>query len=379
MPHIHICLVSDHTIPNVLSISHFEPDEILFISTDSMERKNKVNDCIQALLFVNKDYRSKSKTIVVKEDSLLDCEQKLDDWIRNYENAEFSINITGGTKIMSIATYEFFKNYDAIIGYIPINKNDFIIVFPKNNHNIQSINLKLSVKSYLAACGVKIINDKKLSMQHEEAVQRAEISKWIVQNYEQLKSLLERFSEKLRQYRNERNGNTWQTTYVPQNEQEKELLNKVGFKHENDSYTKHLTQSEIIYLTGGWLEEFCYTELIKFQERGIDDVVMGIIAEKGNAQNEFDVMFTKDNALYTVECKSLEQNDDKKAEALYKIGALQKNFGLTVKSFFVSTSPHIIKNGELKNSIKYRAEQFKTKVIQPNEVVNFADIVIKEI
>jgi len=119
--------------------------------------------------------------------------------------------------------------------------------------------------------------------------------------------------------------------------------------------------------------------LLQFKGKGIDDIVLGISPEKQGLKNEFDIMFTKDNALYTVECKSLNQDNDPKAEALYKIAALQKKFGLRVESFYVSTSPHILKDGELKPSIKARAEQFKTTVILPQEVINIAKIVAEKL
>ena len=69
-------------------------------------------------------------------------------------------------------------------------------------------------------------------------------------------------------------------------------------------------------------------------------------------------MFTVDNALYSVECKSLDQQDDKRFfnGAFYKIGALQKEFGLRGKSFLVSTSPYIMKNDEIRASVRARAE-----------------------
>ncbi|MFQ3574773.1 MAG: hypothetical protein SNJ53_09110, partial [Thermodesulfovibrionales bacterium] len=83
--------------------------------------------------------------------------------------------------------------------------------------------------------------------------------------------------------------------------------------------------------------------------------------------------------FYTVECKSLDQNDDRKTEALHKIGTLQKNFGLRVGIFFVSTSPHILKNGKIGPSIQARAVQFKITVIPPNDVNKFADIVTQKL
>lgn len=86
-------------------------------------------------------------------------------------------------------------------------------------------------------------------------------------------------------------------------------------------------------------------------------------------------MFTRNNALYTVECKSGDQNEDRNTDALYKVAALQKEFGLRVGSFFVSTSPNILdKNGTVRASITARSEQYNTCVVPPDRVVDFGAI-----
>lgn len=376
MSHIHVCLVSEQTVPNIMGIWHFRPDDLLFVSTEKMESNKTVEHILQTLSYIGMDFKDRYQKIVVKEDSLLDCKKKLDEWIAGKESAEFTVNLTGGTKIMSIAAYEYFKDYGSSMGYIPIGRNDFITIFPKKTKNaIDQISLRLSVHAYLTAYGLKVINLKRLASNHAEALSRKKLSEWIIKNYHEVKPLLERFSEKLRKHRDDKDGYLLTTSYSPRTNQEIELLANIGFAKDKDGYTKQLSQSEIIYLTGGWLEELCYNELLQFKGSGIDDIVIGVIAEKQGNKNEFDVMFTKDNALYTIECKSLDQGDDPRAEALYKIAALQKEFGLRVESFFVSTSPHILKDGKLKPSIQARAEQFNTTVIKPSDVINLAQIV----
>ncbi|MCK5507705.1 MAG: hypothetical protein KAI50_04195 [Desulfobacterales bacterium] len=41
MKTILISLISDHTIPNILAMHHFMPDELLFISTTAMEKNGR--------------------------------------------------------------------------------------------------------------------------------------------------------------------------------------------------------------------------------------------------------------------------------------------------------------------------------------------------
>jgi hypothetical protein len=42
MKTILVSLVSDQTIPNILAIHHIKPDELLFITTKDMEKKQKI-------------------------------------------------------------------------------------------------------------------------------------------------------------------------------------------------------------------------------------------------------------------------------------------------------------------------------------------------
>ena len=376
MRSVHVVLVSDQTIPNILGIHHQKPDELLFITTTEMDKRMKIEamrECLSSVGFSWAD--EQVHRVSVQEDSILDTHRKLAEWIVGRESVEFTVNLTGGTKIMSIAAYEFFKEYGATMLYIPLHRNEFITPFPKRfGATATPLSLRLGVKEYLLGYGLKVTNEKSVCNAARDALSRKELSAWIVGNYSLLKPLLQRFSDKLREHRGNRDGFDCSTSHVLVNDCEQELMNRIGFIHNGNGYRKHLTKSEIAYLTGGWLEEYCYNAIAAMKGQGIDDVVTGVkIMNALKRDNEFDVMFTRDNALYTVECKSLDQNDDRKADALYKIAALQKDFGLRVKSFFVSTSPHILRDdGQLKPAIAARAEQFNTTVIPPDEVVCFA-------
>ena len=163
--------------------------------------------------------------------------------------------------------------------------------------------------------------------------------------------------------------------------EEKDLIKRLGFNISNNYMSKKFVRSEIRYLTGGWLEEFCFNEIATFLNNGIDDVVIGVILRNHEGtENEFDVMFTKDNSLYFVECKSLDQKYDKETEILYKIYALQQDFGLRIKSFLVSTSGHLIhSSGVLKTGLKKRAKQCNTEIIHPGEIIHFRDWISERI
>lgn len=372
MTNIHVCLVSEQTTPNILAIEAFRPDQILLVSTSLMETKGKSSHILDCLAAKGLNYYGQHHILEVSEDSMTDCHRKLGAWIEGREESEFIVNLTGGTKIMSIAAYAFFKDYNSRMIYIPLSRNEYIMIFPKGGApKPVPLPQRLSVAEYLKAYGLVALNAHHLEGMAEESRQRRELSCWIVAHFEKVKDLLEKLGKMLRPHRNEREF-LIKETLPDVTDEEKGLLCRMGFSINGSNVEKRLPKSEIQYLTGGWLEMYCFNEVLSYLGRGIDDAVIGIqIKNPKGAENEFDVMFTKGNALYTVECKSLDQQADKKTDALYKVGALQKDFGLRVGSFLVSTSPHILKNGQIRPSIAARADHLNTKVIPPHEVVNF--------
>ena len=286
------------------------------------------------------------------------------------------VNLTCGTKIMSIAAFEQFKDYGSKMFYIPIGHNEMVQIFPKRSTNqIIPLQQRLKVTDYLVAYGLTPQNRAKLADMEREALSRRDIAAWMVAEYPQLKNLLIWLGGALRTHRDDKKPFLLQGVFSDANETERELLQRMGFNLQGDQLEKELPKSDIQFLTGGWLEEYCFNEVHTLRGKGVDDVVIGIsIKNPKGTSNEFDVMFTRGNALYTVECKSLDQHEDQKTDALYKVAALQKDFGLRVRSFLVSTSPHIMKNGVIKPSLAARAEQFNTTVIAPDEVKNFGKL-----
>jgi len=375
MKKVLVSMVSDHSIPNVLLIHHVKPDQLLFISTPEMEKKGKVPSILQSLQLGHLDYSNTADVLVVDNDDIDNIQRELGRWIVGQEDAEFLVNITCGTKVMSIAAYDFFKDYGCSIGYMPIGQNNFLTIFPKKvGRQSEVIPTRLTVMEYLAAYGLRVKNEKRLSVYKREAEQRAGISRWIVLHYPEVENLLKWFSRNLREARDNKSF-TLSECYRSPSDADRELLRRLNFEYKNGVVRKDIPRTELKYLTGGWLEEYCFNEIISMVGSGIDDAELGlkVLNEQGR-DNELDVMFTRDNVLYFVECKSLDQQDDpRQSRALYKIGALQKEFGLTVQSFLVTTAPDIMRGNRIRESVKARGEQFHTVIIPPDKVRRFAE------
>lgn len=373
MNRIHVCLVSEQTVPNILSIHHFKPEKIVFCTTDKMEKQKRTDAIINTLKLYDMNYKDTHERIIVDQDCLDDCEIKFSEAARRYSNDEVVINLTGGTKIMVLGAYNSFKSIAKQMIYTPIPKNEFITVFPKDDSCKKpfSYNLKLSVEAYVTAYGVKIENTNKLKDIKEKALNNKDLCSWMAKNYKDIECLLKILFTQLQNAR-DKNSFDIDTDYNPKSKADKELLNKLGMK--NNTIKKRLSKDEIRFLTGDWLSNYCYNEISALS---VDDVVTEIelISPKG-AKNEFDVMFTKDNALYIVECKSLSSKEEQYQDFLYKISALQQDFGLRVNGFMISTTRDILDNkGEIKPHIKKRAEQCSTNIIHPDEISNVSEFI----
>jgi len=385
-----VSLVSDQTIPNILAILHFKPDTLLFLSTQQMERKKKIEAILETSRKRGLNFKN-YKRLIVNQDSIKDCMDKLQQWAEkeSIQDYEITVNLTGGTKIMAIGTYEFFRHYPCQMIYIPIPKNEFIVPHPpKSIMPPTKLEFRLGVIEYLTAYGLSVLNQQKAEEQGEKAVNRFEKTAFIYDNYIEIKDLLKFLCSELRSLEKGtinklKKGRViaFKSIYNQKlNGREKDFLRNWKFditsKDGRFEISCSLNYDLLKYLTGGWLEEYVYTILCDLKTKGITDVQINLqlISPKGT-QNEFDVMFTYENALYFVECKSLDQEYDIGQGILYKTGALQTEFGLKVKAFLATQAKEVLDEGKnVKEHLAHRAQQMKTTILPLIKIKNLKSV-----
>lgn len=375
MQNVHIALVSEQTIPNILTIHSSRPDRIIFISTAKMQEKKVTDAIVSSLRLHGLDYTGKKHSVeLVNQDSFDDCERKLKAVAQRVKDDQITVNLTCGTKVMSLAAFSVFRGAGARLVYTPIPRNDYIVIDESpDTEPIHPLPLRLGVRSYITAYGVKVNNMQEAEVLKARAQRGRELSGWIVQNYAQLENLLGAFCYELNRFDARKQSSfNLSMNYQPHNETEVQFLGMLGLR--GGRIEKRLNRLESEFLTGDWLSDYCYDVLRRLK---VDDCVTGVeLVDKNGNPNEFDVMFTKDNALYTIECKSLKQKGDKGADILYKIAALQDSFGLRVKSFLVSTSREQIldrRRNAIKDHVQRRARQCNAEVIHPDDIMGFGD------
>jgi hypothetical protein len=115
-----VCLISDQHVPNLLSVHAVEPDLLFLVETPGMKAKRGASNFIRALR-MGSSKKPKCRIIALEEENSIEATMELlGNLFSKYPDAEWTVNITGGTKPMSIGAFEFFESKIAKILYVPI-------------------------------------------------------------------------------------------------------------------------------------------------------------------------------------------------------------------------------------------------------------------
>ena len=292
-----LSILSDYLQPNFLLIKELEGkyDRLIFMTTAVMEEKKKQMLLVQALGVEP----SRVSCIVVVEDNYDYIigrlkEQKFKD------QDEFILNITGGTKLMAIAVYEFFKTMKSKFFYVPIGKNYIVDLKAKTIHNL---NYQLKLEEYLLLNSLHCECDSSFLFPKAEAYHV--------------------FAEMARN--------------------KFEVIDKIK------NAQSLPTPEERRYYSGAWFEDYVYLRIKDAFGLTDDKIGKSVKIFRDNSQvndNEIDVAFVKDNMLSIIECKvsmfgHKTYPKDTVEEYLYKLAAIAKDLGLRVNSYLFTL--HIMK------------------------------------
>lgn len=353
MSNVLVSLVSDQTIPNVLFIKEMEDKlekdvrRYLFISTEAMEDKGKTDSNIQG----SHIEKSKPEIIKVVEDSIEDINSKLTKFAKENLSDEDNliINLTGGTKIMSIGVYNFFKERKSTIYYLPIGKNIYKQIFPSVKHREYKLKFRISLKDYLISYGVKI-----RSKDINNILKGKDYTEYLFREFLNDKIDMGIISE-LRKERNIKK--------IQLDEKINNFLKKIKFITKKEGC---INKKEINYLTGGWFEEYGYNLIREHIQLDDNKIGLNVQISRAGTQNEFDVMFVHENILYVIECKTALKDGERNLlnDTLYKLSALKKDFGLIVRSYLFTLEKNLRRpEGEIKKDYQNRASLLEVRLV----------------
>jgi hypothetical protein len=344
-------LLSEQTVPTVISINTFiEAQYHFFLTTEKMENHDTGNRIERVLTACNIASDKYFKRIVRPEDynDIFDKLEESANVFRQFD--EIYANITGGTKIMSLATYNFFTKIKAHIWYLPIGSTNFILA--NNPLTTRNAVNNLTIHDYFNACGIfssqKLVNFKQLSF--DEKISSQIFSKYLAEPsllmYAEELRLLFRADNAAYPFKGKKKISI---SELPERDRIIECVNFFGLELNGDILTKEMLD----YITGGWFEEYTYLIIQKLltcpNDCQIEDYIKigaqlqptGINKEKARyfTNNDLDVVFIHKENLYVVECKTAGmEKGDLFNKTVYLQSALRKYFGLSVRSVLFTLS-----------------------------------------
>ncbi len=358
-----ISLVSNQTIPNVQFAKWYRNEnplmvsDLFFISTAGMERQNKSELIRNALDISDFPYEGYG-TIEVDENSLMSIRKKLVD-IFSSPHKEFDVhsygkivlNMTGGTKIMSLAAFQYFSEFKNTEIYYKAFGEKILQVFP--NERTISATAPVSLEEFLTANDIaaeetgEFMKDFEFNSRfYEKCLRNNAEGLKVISKLGEAKNADGTFS-----ISNMRNG-------LNSDKDVNKAMNIANFCHFSP---ERITGVQESFMKSGWFEEYvCQTIMEKY---GIakENIALNLKIERGNDKNELDVVYVGDgNTLHIVECKALVQKKDTSQiinDALYKLKSLTTKFGLKVKGHIYT------KATEIGQMYRDRAKEFDIEIV----------------
>ena len=367
MSHIHVCLVSDQPIPNLTTILQFEPDKVILLATkDRSAESNRLEKVI----------RQKGVDVKTKEIKPYDMNNVIsvcENLIKDYKNDEVTLNITGGTKIGTIGTYQVFYTCGKPIFYVNTQDDEIIKISP--NEEKIPININMSIRDYLAAYGFNITNYVK---EDRHINDRRHITEAIVQLAIKRPELIGEINSKLKDI----DKAVYPKKISLRNDRDMDLLCKklvdYGLVERSRQTTIEIPDEDTAkYLRGFWFEEYLY---MTAKSLNVNEVKLNVEGQwdasgKKPPRNEFDVLIAKRNRLFYISCKTA--NPDRYVDGtdesigkdyLYELDALgDRALGLFGKKMLASARP--VTN----DYVKKRAEVMKIRLVDGRNIATMKD------
>lgn len=296
-----VLIVSKQTLPNVLFLKEMqergvELEHCILITTQLMEKEGRGDWILKAAKIDSKSV--KVTGIVVAAEDYKQAKIDVQKQTHNPE-AYYYVNLTGGTKMMSLAVYDYYKNFaDCRCFYMPIGGKFMQRIFP--DHEKVSLLTKLNLQEYLTAYG----------------------------------------------YRYESNN-----TMLRPEELANETFDKVSHAASpldvttlNDAFNNKIKGPVHKYWMGAWFEEWVYYQIKNHFDLSDDCIAQNCNLKLLNSNSatesdsEIDVLFVFNNRLFIIECKCYIANTfrgDKIYAPMYKLGAIQKTLGLHASCFLM--------------------------------------------
>jgi len=316
MARIIVNLVSRETTPNFLFIKEMKQkdDELLFITSKIFEER--IQWIEKALNLEN----CHSKPVVL-DNGIEEKWSQMVSSIRSHlsDEHQYIVNLTCGTKYMISAVPKAFEGYQAEFFYIPFPKN---IILKINDDTTKDIAYRMSVTEYFDCNNTQIPEKLKTTTKGKDDYTPILFEKFTSGqlNMDIIEKIRIGYRNKLLDINNVETKDD--EVKKPRIAGLSEFLHSISFPLEKSGF---LSKEETVYITGGWFEEYIFS-LIK-DRINPQDIMIGvdlpITDNKHVSKRDLDVIFTFENKLFVIECKTGIDKESILVETVYKAAALK--------------------------------------------------------
>ncbi len=367
MSNVHVCLVSEQLIPNVLPVLREKPRSAVLLATVEMEART---------VMLAEFFRARGVKTEVRKISPFDfsgvlevCRQVIED----YQGNDLTLNVTGGTKVAALAAYQQFYFDDLRVIYLDTAHNSILELGNTPVYHEIVGNL-LKVKDYLACYGKGYVQGTSGAPPDGEPSRRAktaEVSRLFIRRPD----LLLAVNRQVAQYKDDRRKPYF--SLIPARlpdggEQLCQFLRDAGVATLGIEGSANInTEEQLFYLHGGWLEEFVYGVIAELGVPSLDlrmnVEIEWLSAGRAPTRNELDIAFTHRNRLHIISCKAstLDQRESgaKGKEALYELDSLADNVG------GLFARPMLVSAHQLGSASRQRANDLGIDIVSGMEVL----------
>lgn len=358
----HLCLVSTQPIPNltaVFDLEHLPSKVVLLVSKQMQQYAAWLQQVLQ---------QRQIQSEISPLDDPYDCEhikQRVEALLEREDLGKMALNVTAGTKIMSLASYEVFRERGLPIFYVHPQKDFLIPLIPAGPSRDLPDRLKL--EEFFQVHGYQVTGLRR---------------KTIARNRQQLgERLVEKvilFSQALGSL-NYLAGTAENRSTLKSDRIDKRTWDKNGFKllvallvdegllSAGNDHLIFASEEDRFFVNGGWLEEYLFSRIDRLRNRfKIQDSAMSVQVESASGtKNEIDVAILHNNRLFLIECKTRRFRGNRGAgsKALYRMDSLKIMGGITARAMLASYR-------RLTTSHHRRAEDLKIDLIVGDDLMN---------
>ncbi|OPY38410.1 MAG: hypothetical protein A4E35_00833 [Methanoregula sp. PtaU1.Bin051] len=383
-----VCLVSTQHVPNLLTVRAVNPGNLVLVVTEGM--KKNVPWFLNALAAGGRDYSQNHEIIgVERENSVDEVLTSLNEAYRKRPGDEWIINVTGGTKPMSIGAYAFAKENGLKALYIV--ESDQNKAIDLSGGGPVALDHIVSTAEFLAGYGYDIRNGKDLDRQNRQAWELQGLGAMLTEQHEdpEIRAFLASL-QRLKEAKKRESRRKWEKEglilsgeeglWIGNDPIRARICREFRLRGEDGALAGRLERHAAEFLTGRWLEYFIYGLLVPFVPESLTSLQIGLAAgQPGPGEsNEFDVSFMANQSLCIVECKTGSQKQDVKGDAvLYKMEAIKAGLGaIRVRAFLATTSPNVIDPGtkDTREALKNRANLYQCSIIHGGTLKHLASL-----